>query len=150
MKLKNRNGITIIALLITVIIMLILAGVGLYFGTDAIRRARLEDIRTNMLSIKTKAKIIVEQYNFKDIDALVGSEIGTEEANKLDITDTANARKLSSSDLESLGLPNSIEENMYIVLYNLEDPNDCEVYYLEGYELEGYGTMYSLTDLQDI
>lgn len=144
MEFKNKNGITIVALIITVIIMLILAGVGLHFGTDAIQRAKLEDIKTNMLSIKTKAKIIAEQYNFQDIEALVGAEISDDEGTKLGITDKSNARKMSSEDLTSQGL-STIEGDMYVVLYNLEDPNNCEVYYLDGYEGK-----YSLSELQDI
>ena len=68
MNLKKEKGITIVALIITVILMLILVGVGIDFGTDAINKARLEDIKTDMISIKTRAKIITEQYNFKDIE----------------------------------------------------------------------------------
>ena len=75
MNLRMEKGITIIALIITIILMLILAGVGIHFGTDAIDKAKLEDIKTDMISIKTKAKIIAEQYNFKDIDSLIGSQI---------------------------------------------------------------------------
>ena len=71
MNLKIENGITIIALIITIILMLILAGVGMHFGSDALDKAKLEDIKTNMISIKTKAKIVAEQYNFKDIDNLI-------------------------------------------------------------------------------
>ena len=49
MDLKKEKGITIIALIITIILMLILAGVGMHFGSDAIERTRLEDIKTDMI-----------------------------------------------------------------------------------------------------
>lgn len=144
MNLKIENGITIIALIITIILMLILAGVGIHFGSDAIDKAKLEDIKTDMISIKTKAKIITEQYNFKDIDSLVGSEIADIEAQKLNITNSGNLRKWSSSDLSNQNL-STIEGDVYIVYYDLDNPNNCEVYYLNGYQGK-----YSLTDLQNL
>lgn len=144
MNLKIENGITIIALIITIILMLILAGVGIHFGSDAIDKAKLEDIKTDMISIKTKAKIITEQYNFKDIDSLIGSQITDTEAQGLNITNNEKFRKWSSSDLSSQNL-SKIEGDTYVVYYDLDNPNNCEVYYLKGYKGK-----YSLTDLQNL
>lgn len=144
MNLNKEKGITIIALIITIILMLILAGVGMHFGSDAVNKAKLEDIKTDMISIKTKAKIITEQYNFKDIENLVGSPITDEEANKLGIIKGDNVRKWSSEDLNNQGL-STISGDTYVVNYNLENTNSCEVYYLQGYQGK-----YSLTDLKDM
>jgi len=147
MNLKIEKGITLVALVITIVLMLILVGVTVNFSADAIKKANLEDIKTNMISIKTRAKIIAEQYNFKDIDVLVGSEITVEEASKINLTEQweTNSDKIlkwSSKDLVSQNL-GSIEGDKFVVYYDLEDPNKCEVYYLEGFE-----GMYSLTQLQ--
>ena len=144
MNLNNENAITIIALIITIIIMLILAAVGVHFGNEALNKAKIEDIKTDMSSIKTKAKIVAEKYNFKDIDNLIGSEITDEEAQKLGIENSSETRKWSSNDLNEQGL-STIAGDIYVVKYNLEDPNNCEVYYLTGYEGK-----YSLTDLEAI
>lgn len=144
MNLNNEKAITIIALIITIIVMLILAGVGVHFGNEALNKAKLEDIKTDMSSIKTKAKIVAEKYNFKDIENLIGSEITDEEAQKLRIENSSEIRKWSSSDLSEQGL-STIDGDIYVVKYNLEDPNNCEVYYLTGYEGK-----YSLTDLEAI
>ena len=144
MNLNKENGITIIALIITIILMLILAGVGMHFGRDAVNKAKLEDIKTDMISIKTKAQIIAEQYNFKDIDTLVGTQITDAEATKLGITNNENVRKWSDQDLDNQGL-STIKGDIYIVNYSLEDIKSCEVYYLEGYEGK-----YSLTELQGL
>lgn len=144
MNSNKENGITIIALIITIILMLILAGVGMHFGREAVNKAKLEDIKTDMISIKTKATIIAEHYNFKDIENLVGNPITEEEANKLGIENNDNIRKWSSSDLNNQGL-STIEGDTYIVSYNLEDTNSCEIYYLNGYQGK-----YSLTEMQDI
>lgn len=144
MNLNKEKGITIVALIIVLVIMLILVGVGIHFGTDAINRAKIEDIKTDMSSIKTKAKIITEKYNFRDIESLVGSSITDEEASKIGVKNKEQSFKWSSTDLDNQGL-SSIEGNKYVVEYNLENPNNCEIYYLEG-----YNGKYSLSELQDM
>ena len=144
MNFKEQKGITIIALVITIILMLILVGVTIYFSTDAIDKAKLEDIKTDMISIKTRAKIVAEEYNFKDIESLVGSQITNEEAQKLGLENSENIRKWSSSDLSSQNL-GAIDGDLYIVKYDLENPNNCEIYYLNG-----YNGNYSLTELENL
>lgn len=144
MNLNKENGITIIALIITIILMLILAGVGMHFGSDAVNKAKLEDIKTDMLSIKTKALVIAEKYNFKDIEDLVGTPITDEEANKLGISNNPNIRKWSKDNLNNQGL-STIDGDIYIVNYNVDGNNTCEVYCLNGYQGK-----YSLTELQNL
>ena len=129
--------------------MALLVGVTVHFSTDVIDKANLEDIKTDMISIKTRAKIVAEQYNFKDIENLVGNQITAEEAGKLDLTqewETSKDKilKWSSSDLSSQNL-GAIEGDTYVVKYDLDNPNNCEVYFIEGYEGK-----YSLTDLQGL
>lgn len=144
MNFNKENGITIIALIITIILMLILAGVGIHFGSDAVNKAKLEDIKTDMLSIKTKALVIAEKYKFKDIDSLVGTIITDAEAAKLGIEKNDNIRKWSKDDLNNQGL-STIDGDTYIVNYNVDGNNTCEVYYLDGYQGK-----YSLTELQGL
>ena len=145
MDLKSEKGITLVALTITIIIMLILVGVGINFGGNAIEKAKIEDIKTDMISIKTRAKIIAEEYNFKDIENLVGTSATNEEIQKLGLTElnNGNIKKWSTNDLNSQNL-SKIEGDKYVVCYDLEDPNNCEVYYIDGYKGK-----YSLTDFQD-
>jgi hypothetical protein len=144
MNLKSGKAITLVSLIITIVIMAIVIASGVELGKDAIKEAKLEDIKTDMISIKTKAKIVTEQYNFKDIDALVGTAITDEEASKLGIEKSDRILKWSSTDLSSQNLSN-IEGDTYIVSYDLDNPNNCEVYYLKGYDGK-----YSLTELQEL
>ena len=143
MNLKTQNGLTLVALVITVIVMLVLVGTGMHFGKTAITKAKLEDIKTDMISIKTKAVIIADKFNFKEIDSLVGSTITEEEAQKIGLTNNENIRKWSENDLKEQGL-STIKGDVYVVSYNLSDANSTEVYYLDGYD-----GVYSLTQLQD-
>ena len=57
--------------------MLILIAVTVNFGRGAIRTAKLEDIRTSMITMQSKAKIIKEKYDFKEIPDLVGTKLNS-------------------------------------------------------------------------
>ena len=65
MKCKNEKGITLIVLAVTIIIMLIIASIAIYSGTESIKNAKLEALKTNMLLIQAKAKEYVEEVSFK-------------------------------------------------------------------------------------
>ena len=120
--------------------MLILVSVGISLGRKAINTAKLEDIKTEMLSIKARAKIIVDEYNYEDIEELPGVEATEQELTNLGL-DGDNYYVWDKETLEEQGL-NKIDENAYMIHYNLDDPNDCEIYYLEGFEGK-----HSLTEL---
>lgn len=56
---KNK-GITMIVLVITIALLLILAGISIQGGSSIIKRADLENLKTDMLLIKVKGKEYVE------------------------------------------------------------------------------------------
>ena len=60
---KNK-GITMIVLVITIALLLILAGISIQGGGSIIKRADLENLKTDMLLIKVKGKEYVENANF--------------------------------------------------------------------------------------
>ena len=150
MNLKSKNGITIIALVLTVIIMLILVGVTIKIGTNSIDESEKQDIITNMISIKTKAKIVKDKYNFKDIDNLVGeSLIDDTEHTTIDVKAEIPGEKLNKcyiwtqEDLNNQGLSSisSDKSEFYVVCYG---DDEIEVYYSKA--IDG---KYSLTELQE-
>ena len=150
MNLKSKNGITIIALVLTVIIMLILVGVTVKIGTNSIDESEKQDIITNMISIKTKAKIVKDKYNFKDIENLVGTPlIEDTEHTTTDVKVEIPGEKINKcyiwtqEDLNDQGLA-SISSNkaeFYIVCYG---DYEIEVYYSKAVDGK-----YSLTELQE-
>ena len=50
-KINNQKGVTLLILVIMIIVMLIIAGITIYSGTEAIQRAGLENLKTNLLLI---------------------------------------------------------------------------------------------------
>ena len=61
---KKNKGITMIVLVITIALLLILAGISIQGGSSIIKRADLENLKTDMLLIKVKGKEYVENGNF--------------------------------------------------------------------------------------
>ena len=146
MNLKNEKGITIIALIITIILMLILVGVTVKGGTKEISKAKLEDIKTEMISIKTRAEIVKDKYDFKDIDNLVGTKLSeatdyNTEAIVIPDESKENCYIWTQEDLNSQELSSiKVDKDKFYVVYYVDD---IEIYYSKGVDGK-----YSLTDLQ--
>ena len=81
---KKEQGVTLISLVVTIIVLSIIAGISIYSGKNTIRRAKLEELRTNMLLIETKAKEYVEEVNFR---------IGPIDSNNLEYNNRLNKAK---------------------------------------------------------
>ena len=149
---KKDNGITLIALIVTIIIMIILATIVVDFSTKAIDKAKLEDIKTNMLLIQGKSQTIYEKYLFKEIEELTG--ILYSEQNTYVISDGLLDHLKVEDDIyiwgeealneNGLGTIKTDEQTFYIVDYTTS-----EIYLSKGYEYND-SIYYSLTELQEL
>lgn len=165
MNIKNNNGVTLVALTITIIVLLILAGIGVYNGGETIKKAQLESLKTNMLLIQAKTKACCEEASFKlgteenvseeKINnakaSLKGTEITNSEQIQIDSSKKEYAYKLTTDTLKDMGI-NGVDSNekegYYLVKYNLTDVT-VEVYNTKGFTKDGK-TYYSLSDLQKL
>ncbi len=172
MRLKQNKGITIVALTITIIILLIIAGIVLYNGKDIIQRANLEELRTNMLLIEAKAKGLVEEANFQ-----LGPNFKNE-SQETQATKLAEVRQSIYIDENKLGNSTSISsvpsgvptgDNVYVftsetaALWGLDNVYgelesgenyliefDEENATVEIYNTIGYQGHYSLTEIDEL
>lgn len=178
MKEENQKGITLIALVVTIIVLLIIAAIGISGGKDKIRRANLESLKTNMMLIEAKARECVEEANFKlgpnakEIEKIeeIRQSVYENENDK-----SAKLEKLA--DLESefeeqgINIPSEITSSENEILYcvteealekwglNKIEVEPGEVYLIKFNEVEatvevynniGFNNKYSLTDISDI
>ena len=172
MRLKQNKGITIVALTITIIILLIIAGIALYNGKDIIQRANLEELRTNMLLIEAKAKGLVEEANFQ-LGPNFKNESQENQATKLaEVRQSiyADENKLGNSTSIS-GVPSGVPtgDNVYVftsetaALWGLDNVygelESGENYLIEFHEENatveiyntiGYQGYYSLTEIDEL
>ena len=65
----NNRGITIVALIITVIVMLILVGVATYAGLDSLELSKRTAFLSEMQLIQGKINVICDK-NLDDIDGI--------------------------------------------------------------------------------
>jgi len=163
---KNK-GITLVALTITIIILLIIAGISISAGGNMIKKANLEGLKTNMLLIQAKAKQYVEEANFKigksteDTNKIseVRNEIYVEKAkldvatneikNKINVTGdnfyvltkADNKDTYSEWGLDKIELENG---EYYVIEFNEKDLT------VEVYNTLGFNGKYSLTDIDQI
>ena len=150
----NNKGITIVALIITIIVMLILATVTVEIGTGEIKRAKIEDLKTTMLLIKGRAQIVADKESFgesydntgmvKLADA-VSYDVSNlqEEFSKLE--DTTSLYIWEQTAMNNNSIDVEITNTDFFVIDYLTG----EVYYSLGYTYEGI-TYYSLSEMQNI
>lgn len=172
---KENKGITMVALVIIIILLLILVGVSTGTGGNLIKQTKLENLKTNMLLIKVKAKEYVENANFNLGTTFEKLTDETEKNNRIqkakeelkgeDVTSTISSYninindssenvyyyKLDTQTLLNIGLSNlksDEKEGWYIIRYDIVNA-EVEVYNSKGFE--GNNTKYySLSDLQNI
>lgn len=147
--LKQTKGITIVALIITIIIMLILATVSIEYGKGEIQRAKLEDIKTTMLLIKGRAQIVADKESFgesydntgmvKLADAS-GYDLSLLQPTLNELADTSNLYIWEQTAMDNNNIDVEITTEDFFVIDYLTG----EVYYSLGYTYEG-NTYYSLT-----
>lgn len=176
---KENKGITMVVLVITIVLLLILAGISIGQGNKIIKSSQLENIKTNMLLIKVKAKEYVENANFKlgtnfesatDKDTritnakaeLKGEEIidstifsGNINMNQENITnDNSNYKyyyKLNTTNLEDMGVSKVISDasNGWYIIKYDVKNMEVEIFNTNGFENDGL-KYYSLTELQNV
>lgn len=172
---KNEKGITVVALMITIILLLILAGITIYTGKDSIQKANLEGLKTNMLLIQTKAREYVENASFdlgidpqnatdemktKAKNELSGEDKGTLVTSddsivdallnigiKQEDIDNEKVFKLTTENLEKMGIHDvtSDSEDGWYVVVYNIDDTTAEIYHTIGYQGK-----HSLTEIEQI
>lgn len=146
MKLNNNKGVTLIALTITIIVMLIIAGITIYGGSKLIQNAQVEDVKTNMLLVQAEVKNYVEQAKFerKTIEDMVNEGITVNGVN-FKIKDS---REIQGETFYKIATPMSelklgnLKADHYLVLIKIDDV-DVDVYFEPGVS-DGSGTTYHL------
>lgn len=130
---ERENGVTLVALAITIIVLLIVAGIAVYQGASIVQSSKLQSLKTNLLLIQAKVQIYAEQANFAgNNDGLKGSVLTAEKVLGGTVlpANEEKVRSLSKQDLTDMGLDSIDEEDGDFIA----DYRDNEVYYVEGYQ----------------
>ena len=158
---KKNKGITLISLIVTILVLMIIAGISVYSGKEIIKEAKLEELRTNMLLIQAKAKEYVEQASFKMGPEPVDAEkkenvrqevyggVGLEKATGITVPSEipiSECYKVTTNTLKLWGLDKiDLEEGEYYLIKFDETNNTAEIY-----NTLGINGKYSLTEIETI
>ncbi len=112
-KIKNNKGLTMIVLIVTIIVMLIIAGITINLGTDTIDETVKSQEKSELLMVQNAIqKIYIRYQETNDISILLGTDCSKpSSANGLTET-TLSYKRLSSSELQNLGLTKSTPESI--------------------------------------
>lgn len=176
---QNNKGITLLALVITVTVMLIIAGITLTAGGDTIRQTNVENIKTNMLLIEAKTKEFVEKASHdlgvkpaeasEEMKAKASSELeGEGKGTKVQSSDSLIDRlleigitneqitqglvvKISTSDLDKMGIRNvKSDDNEGWYIVAYDIPNvEVKIYHTHGIKINKDEVKYCLDDIRD-
>ena len=136
MNIKNNKGITLIAMILTVILLIIIAGVSVSVGTNIIETTKFKALETDLLLIQSKIK---KAANEKAIGEITEEELyGT----KQESGEYEDWYLLSQTDLNKMGLKDLDAEDNYYVDYENDD-----VAFGIGFEYRET-TYYKLSDIK--
>lgn len=131
---EKNNGITMVALVITVIILLILSGISINAGSNIITKSKLENIKTDMMLIKVKGKEYVENANF---NLGTSFEKLTDENEKNTRLENAKT-KLKGTEIENI---EDLDSKLSITSDKFKEEKENMIYYykLSTQDLEDMG-----------
>lgn len=130
---KNERGITLIALIITVIVMVVLVSTGIKYGSYSIQEAKLKNYTYAMQQIQGRVDSIYEKMKME------------QEPNYIKLNTQTMGVNVS-------GVPSAKETllNERGIDYNGENQNDKNLYPIEGLTIYRYFSKEDLTRLLDI
>lgn len=140
---KNNKGITIMMLIITIIILVMLAGTTAYISDRITKQVKVENVKTNMLLIQAHIKTIGEKHTFDDANELVGT-LETIDTEKYGVESDKEYYLLSEQDLIDLNLSNIEYLDGYYVCYDTE-----EVIFIRGVKNSEGKVLYTLTQMKE-
>lgn len=149
---NNKRGVTLVTLVITIIVLLIIASISIYVGTDIIKKANLQNINTNMMLIQAKTKTIYEQEKFNHranykgtkITEVTGNSAVDELMSKNILEEPDKFYLLNQNDLNEMGLEKINIDKGYAVNYETE-----EIIYIKGFEANN-STYYKLSEMKNL
>jgi Tfp pilus assembly protein PilE len=167
-NLRKNRGVTLMILVVTIIVLIILAGISLTEGTNLIKTSKVESLMTNMITIKAKSKVFADEINaqiwdlsddakaetraelFKnDTYKMADTTITSEQISQLD-PEVTNGNyeyySITKETLDKMGLSDIDDEN-YVVVYNSEDYTKLDIIYKNGIEYNNK-MYYSLYEIQ--
>lgn len=157
---KNNKGITLVALIITIITMSILIGITVSSGGDLLQKSKMSDYIGYMKLVKARADVVLEDDWFEG-DVLTGVSLSSSDAyyaqvsnvitkKGYDNTSKYEIKKWNGSIIASQGIDKSIlgnDDEYFVVVFDKEKGETVDVLYSTGCAIDT-NRYYSLNDCE--
>ena len=118
-KLESKRGITLVSLIVTVIVLIILASIGITSGISVIKQSKLNKFTEEMKIMQTEVNNLYDRYKSGEESVLeIGKELDNEANNVFTegssgITDSSGYRYYDRETIENLEIE-GVEEEFYV------------------------------------
>ena len=163
---KENKGITLLALMVSIIIIIIILGIAVNSGNNTLKKSKMGNMISAMELIKVRAEDYYEEISFeegnKDFETYLMMMKNEKFIKKdaelekivLDKTFIENNYfiKWDTIKLKEQGIDSTIidtEEDFFIIAYNYDNREVQNVYYSRGFKLDDENIIYSLTQLKE-
>ncbi len=141
---KREYGITTIKLILIIVLIIGIFCGGFFLLHKLWNVHNIKNLKTDLLYIQAKGKVIKDKHILNENDELMGEKIeeypDNKEVNEI-ISESDKWYELDQEDLEQIGKGNLKSEDGYIINYDTED-----VIYAKGIK-EGDNIFYKLSDI---
>ena len=141
---KKNKGITLVSLIITVVLLILLAGTTTYVVDRITKTMNVENVKTDLLLIQAQIKTIAEKNNFNSEENPLIGTLSSIDTAKYGVEAERDYYLLSQEDLKTMNLENVEYDNGYYVCYETE-----EVIYIKGVKNNNGDTLYTLTQIKE-
>ena len=155
MNIKNGKGVTLLTLIITIVVMIIIASIAIYSGSQVIKDAQKEDVKTNMLLIQAEMKNYVEQAKFEGKDTIDGVTVNNVTLHIQSADDAVNGagNEVKNyyrilNDMSDFNLGNLNKPELYLIAFDINKV-EVYVYFLNGIEDSNGSIYYELSEMID-
>jgi len=153
---NNSNGITLVALIVTIIVLLIILSITIISADDLIGEVQNNRLKSVMYLVKARAESVWEDYLFDETDNLGDKVVTPEQREQIENVgwseinnDDVEYRIWSIEKLNEEGIEtkNLSENQIFIIKYD-KNSNEVDVAINKGILDENGEKQYSLSDLE--
>lgn len=155
---KNNKGITLIALIVTILVIFVIIGISVTGGGDTLQKSKMTEYIGFMKLVKVRADVVVEEEIFFNEESIEGeTKSFSEDAVTIEIAKNNyhlekykkikwNPGKIAEEGIDSRILGNN---EYFVVIYDTQNMETKDVIYSSGCAINGE-RYYTLKDMEKV
>ena len=166
---KNNKGITLVALIVTLLVMLVIVGISITGGSDVLQKTKITEYIGFMKLVKARADVVFEDEIFENGAGISSDSISDSDIGQIIIDKSYNGyiKKIwSGKELAAQGIDSSIlnpgndkkylgtlgideNEEYFVIIFDKNTYETVDVIYSTGCHYNG-DKYYTLVEMEEI